>query len=48
MAGPQELMDQEAAYLAALKSATKYTVSGQRLEMRTAEGALAVQAQPKR
>lgn len=45
MAGPQDLMDQEVAYLAALKSATKYTFSGQRLEMRTAEDALAIQAE---
>lgn len=44
MAGPQEVMDQEAAYLKALQSATKYSISGDQLEMRDDSGALQVQA----
>ena len=43
MAGPSEVMAQQVAYLAALESAKTYQVSGTRLELRAADGALAVQ-----
>ncbi len=43
MAGPPDVMDQQLAYLTALESATTYEVSGKRLELRTADGAIAVQ-----
>ncbi|MEJ2753658.1 MAG: META domain-containing protein, partial [Chloroflexota bacterium] len=36
------VMEQEAEFLAALESAATYTISGSRLEMRTADDALAV------
>jgi heat shock protein HslJ len=42
MAGPQELMDQEAQYLAALASAKTYSLHGKTLEFRTADDAIAV------
>jgi len=41
---PAGLMDQEAQYLAALQTAAVYGVEGTKLELRTSEGALAVQA----
>lgn len=43
MAGPPEAMDQETAYLTALQSSKTYQVSGNRLGLRTADGAIAVQ-----
>lgn len=39
MAGPQELMDQEAAYLAALPKTTKYEIIGDELWLRDSGGA---------
>jgi heat shock protein HslJ len=39
---PEGVMEQEAAYLAALTTAATYSISGDRLELRTADGALAV------
>lgn len=43
MACPEEgVMEQEAQFLAALESAATYTITGDRLEMRTADDALAV------
>ncbi len=39
---PEGVMDQEAQYLAALETAATYTVAGDKLELRTADGALAV------
>jgi heat shock protein HslJ len=42
MAGSQELMDQEAQYLAALASAKTYSLRGKTLEFRTADDAIAV------
>ena len=39
MAGPPELMDQEAAYLAALPQTATYTIEGDELWLRDAEGA---------
>lgn len=39
---PEGLMEQESLYLAALQTAATYRVEGQSLEMRTADGALAV------
>ncbi len=39
---PEGVMDQEQQYLAALQSATTYRIDDDRLEMRTADGALAV------
>lgn len=41
---PDGVMDQEAEYLAALQSAATYAIEGNNLEMRTASGALAIQA----
>ena len=38
---PEGVMDQEAQYLAALQSAATYRIEGTRLELRTADGALA-------
>ena len=40
---PEGIMDQENAFLAALGSAATYKVQGDKLEMRTADGALALQ-----
>lgn len=40
--GVEGLMEQEAAFAAALESAATYTIQGDVLELRTAEGALAV------
>jgi heat shock protein HslJ len=45
MACAEEIMDQEIQYLAALESAATFSVSGVQLEMRMADGALAVTAQ---
>jgi heat shock protein HslJ len=42
MAGPQDLMDQEQQYPAALDRATTYTVRGDSLELRDDAGALQV------
>jgi heat shock protein HslJ len=42
MACPQEIMDQETQYLAALQSAATYRVEGTGMELRTPEDALAV------
>ena len=39
---PEGIMDQEAQYLAALQTVATYRVEGERLQMRTAEGSLAV------
>lgn len=39
---PEGVMEQEAAYLAALETAATYSISGDSLELRTADGALAV------
>ena len=39
---PEGVMDQEAQYLAALETAAIYTLAGDTLELRTADGALAV------
>lgn len=39
MAGPQELMDQEAAYLAALPQTATYAIEGDELWLRDADGA---------
>jgi len=44
MAGPQELMDQEAQYLAALQNATVWTLVQGRLEMRDEAGATQIVA----
>ncbi|MEN8175579.1 MAG: META domain-containing protein [Pseudomonadota bacterium] len=41
-AEPKGIMDQEAFYLAALKSAARFRLEGDRLELRTKEEALAV------
>jgi len=46
MAGPQELMDQEAAYLAALQDSTVWALVQGRLEMRDASGATQIVAVP--
>jgi len=43
-ADPEGVMDQEALYLAALETADTYQVEGTQLELRTKDGALAVQA----
>jgi heat shock protein HslJ len=45
-AEPQGVMDQEAQYLAALGTAASYSISGSKLELRTADGALAAAFQP--
>jgi heat shock protein HslJ len=42
-AEPEEIMQQETDYLAALQSAATYQIDGNRLELRTASGAIAVQ-----
>jgi heat shock protein HslJ len=42
-ASPAGVMEQESAYLAALQSAATYTIEADRLEMRDATGAIAVQ-----
>lgn len=39
---PEGVMEQEAAYVAALETVATYSIDGDRLEMRTADGALAV------
>ncbi len=39
MAGPPELMEQEAAYLAALPQTATFTIEGDELWLRDAEGA---------
>jgi heat shock protein HslJ len=44
MACEPEVMQQEAAFLAALQGATAVRREGERLELRTADGALAVTA----
>ena len=44
---PEGLMDQESQFLAALQSAATYKVEGDRLELRTADGALAADFQRK-
>jgi heat shock protein HslJ len=41
MACEQAVMDQEQQYLAALQSAATYRIDGSKLELRTADGALA-------
>jgi heat shock protein HslJ len=41
-AEPEGIMDQEAEYLAALSRATTYTIVGDRLQLRDADGALQV------
>ena len=40
---PAGVSDQESSYLAALETAATYRVEGSRLELRTADGALAVE-----
>jgi heat shock protein HslJ len=45
-AEPEGVMEQEAAFLAALASAATYTIRGDLLEFRTADGAAAIQAVP--
>ncbi|MCZ7589672.1 MAG: META domain-containing protein [Gaiella sp.] len=42
---PAGVMDQEAGYLAALETAATYRVEGSKLELRTADGAIAAQFQ---
>ena len=42
-AEPQGVMEQETAYLAALQSAATYRIDGKKMEMRTADGALAAE-----
>ncbi len=43
-ADPENVMEQEQMFLSALSAATTYTIHGDRLELRTATGALAVSA----
>jgi len=43
MAGPEKLMKQEAAYLAALPQAADYTIEGDELWLRGNEGAVLAQ-----
>jgi heat shock protein HslJ len=40
MCADPEVMDQEAAYLMALETAATYKITGDRMEMRTEDGAL--------
>jgi heat shock protein HslJ len=47
MACPQEIMDQETQYLAALQSAATYRIEGTGMELRTKDDALAVDFQVK-
>jgi len=47
MACPQEIMDQETLYLAALQSAATYRIEGTGMELRTKDGALAADFQVK-
>lgn len=47
MAGPPELMEQEAAYLVALQATTTWSTRGDTLELRDADGALQVSAKAK-
>jgi heat shock protein HslJ len=42
LTGPERVMDPEAQYLAALESAATYQIEGTVLELRTQDGALAV------
>jgi len=42
---PEGVMEQEAAYLAALQSAAAYRLEGDHLELRTADGAIAATLQ---
>jgi len=44
MAGPPELMEQEAAYLAALENAATWEVTGGKLTVRDASGATQITA----
>ena len=44
---PAGVTDQESSYLAALETAATYRVEGSRLELRTADGALAVELKRK-
>jgi len=44
MAGPPELLEQEAAYLTALENSVTWEIASGRLEMRDAEGALQITA----
>jgi heat shock protein HslJ len=44
---PEGVMDQESQFLAALESAATYKIEGTRLELRTADGALAADFQLK-
>ncbi len=46
MAGPQELMDQETQYLAALENSTVWALVQGRLEMRDGSGATQIMAVP--
>ena len=46
MAGPANLMAQEAAYLAALEKAVTWKISGGRLELRASDGALQAMYEP--
>ena len=46
-ADPPDVMDQESQYLASLQTAATYRVEGTKLELRTAEGALAAELQRK-
>jgi heat shock protein HslJ len=41
---PDGVMEQEAAFVAALQSAATYSMQGGRLEMRTADDAMAISA----
>ncbi|RME97153.1 MAG: META domain-containing protein [Chloroflexi bacterium] len=43
---PEGIMEQEQEYLAALGTAATYQISGNSLELRTAEGSLAVTFEP--
>lgn len=45
-AEPEGIMEQEAAFLAALQSAATYSIQGKLLEIRSADGAIAIQAIP--
>jgi heat shock protein HslJ len=44
-ANPEGVMDQETQYLAALSTAAMYRIDGSKMELRTADGALAVSLQ---
>ena len=47
MAGPEDLMNQEAAFLEALQNSTTWTIARGLLEMRNADGAMQVTATAK-